>query len=105
MALNKTERRQRIHYRIRKHVNGTAERPRMVVLKVLPLNAKARMGSMLLLSWEKLLRSARKRKASLPYLSTAEAISIMAELKVWQMPPVKVALFSKDYGKYERKKS
>ena len=33
MALNKTERRQRIHYRIRKHVNGTAERPRMVVFR------------------------------------------------------------------------
>lgn len=33
MALNKTERRQRIHYRIRKVVNGTAERPRMVVFR------------------------------------------------------------------------
>ena len=33
MALNKIERRQRIHYRIRKHVNGTAERPRMVVFR------------------------------------------------------------------------
>ena len=32
MALNKIERR-RIHYRIRKHVNGTAERPRMVVFR------------------------------------------------------------------------
>ena len=33
MALNKIERRKRIHYRIRKHVNGTAERPRMVVFR------------------------------------------------------------------------
>ena len=33
MALNRTERRRRIHYRIRKHVNGTAERPRMVVFR------------------------------------------------------------------------
>ena len=33
MALNKIERRRRIHYRIRKHVNGTAEKPRMVVFR------------------------------------------------------------------------
>ena len=33
MALNKIQRRKRIHYRIRKHVNGTAERPRMVVFR------------------------------------------------------------------------
>ena len=33
MALNKIERRKRIHYRIRKKVNGTAERPRMVVFR------------------------------------------------------------------------
>ena len=33
MALTRIERRQRIHYRIRKHVNGTAERPRMVVFR------------------------------------------------------------------------
>jgi len=33
MALTRTERRTRIHYRIRKHVNGTAERPRMVVFR------------------------------------------------------------------------
>ena len=33
MALNRIERRQRIHFRIRKHVNGTAERPRMVVFR------------------------------------------------------------------------
>lgn len=33
MALNKIQRRQRIHYRIRKVVNGTAERPRMVVFR------------------------------------------------------------------------
>ena len=33
MALTKTERRQRVHYRIRKVVNGTAERPRMVVFR------------------------------------------------------------------------
>ena len=33
MALNKTERKKRIHYRIRKVVNGPAERPRMVVFR------------------------------------------------------------------------
>ena len=33
MALNRIERRQRIHYRIRKKVNGTAEKPRMVVFR------------------------------------------------------------------------
>ena len=33
MALNRTERRRRIHYRIRKKVSGTAERPRMVVFR------------------------------------------------------------------------
>ena len=33
MALNRIERRRRSHYRIRKHVNGTAERPRMVVFR------------------------------------------------------------------------
>ncbi|MBQ9892670.1 MAG: 50S ribosomal protein L18 [Bacteroidales bacterium] len=33
MALNRIERRRRIHYRIRKKVNGTAERPRMVVFR------------------------------------------------------------------------
>ena len=33
MALNRIERRRRIHYRIRKHVNGTDERPRMVVFR------------------------------------------------------------------------
>ncbi len=33
MALNKIQRRRRIHYRIRKRVNGTAERPRLVVFR------------------------------------------------------------------------
>lgn len=33
MAMNKIARRRRIHYRIRKHVNGTAEKPRMVVFR------------------------------------------------------------------------
>ena len=33
MALNRIERRKRIHYRIRKHVSGTAEKPRMVVFR------------------------------------------------------------------------
>ena len=33
MALNKIQRRRRIHFRIRKHVNGTAEKPRMVVFR------------------------------------------------------------------------
>ncbi len=31
--MNKVQRRKRIHYRIRKHVNGTAERPRLVVFR------------------------------------------------------------------------
>lgn len=33
MAINKIERRQRIKYRIRKHVSGTPERPRMAVYR------------------------------------------------------------------------
>ncbi|MCI1779524.1 MAG: 50S ribosomal protein L18 [Bacteroidales bacterium] len=33
MAINKSERRKRIHYRIRKIVSGTAERPRMCVFR------------------------------------------------------------------------
>jgi large subunit ribosomal protein L18 len=33
MALNKIERRKRIHFRIRKRVNGTAQRPRLVVFR------------------------------------------------------------------------
>ena len=33
MALNRVERRKRIHFRIRKHVNGTAQRPRLVVFR------------------------------------------------------------------------
>ena len=33
MALNRIERRRRIHYRIRKHVSGTAEKPRMAVYR------------------------------------------------------------------------
>ena len=33
MALIRLARRKRIHYRIRKNVNGTAERPRMVVFR------------------------------------------------------------------------
>jgi large subunit ribosomal protein L18 len=33
MALSRIARRQRIHFRIRKHVNGTAERPRLVVFR------------------------------------------------------------------------
>ena len=33
MALSRIERRRRIHYRIRKHVKGTAERPRMCVFR------------------------------------------------------------------------
>ena len=33
MALSRIARRQRIHYRIRKHVNGTAEWPRLVVFR------------------------------------------------------------------------
>lgn len=33
MAINKTERRKRIHYRIRKTVKGTAQKPRMCVFR------------------------------------------------------------------------
>ena len=33
MALNRIERRRRIHYRIRKHVSGTAEKPRLAVFR------------------------------------------------------------------------
>ena len=35
MALNKIERRKRIHYRIRKVVNGTPERQRMECLEAI----------------------------------------------------------------------
>ena len=35
MALTKIERRRRIHYRIRNHVSGTAERPRLNVFRSL----------------------------------------------------------------------
>ena len=62
MALNRIERRRRIHYRIRKHVNGTAERPRMVVF----------------------------RSNKQIYVQVIN-VSSMAELKVWQMLPVKAA--------------
>ena len=33
MALSRIDRRRRIHYRIRKHVNGTPERPRLAVFR------------------------------------------------------------------------
>ena len=33
MALSRIARRKRIHYRIRKHVNGTESRPRLVVFR------------------------------------------------------------------------
>ena len=33
MAINKIERKKRIHYRIRKVVNGTAQKPRMCVFR------------------------------------------------------------------------
>ena len=33
MTMNKLERRQRIRYRIRKHVSGTSDRPRMAVFR------------------------------------------------------------------------
>jgi len=33
MAMNRKERRQRIKYRVRKHVSGTPERPRMAVYR------------------------------------------------------------------------
>lgn len=33
MTMNKIERRQRIRYRIRKHISGTSDRPRMAVFR------------------------------------------------------------------------
>ena len=118
MALNKIERRKRIHYRIRKVVNGTAERPRMVVfrsnkqiyvqviddVKAVTLAAAA--------SNDKELAAACKGKSGIEAAAiVGKAIAeraiakgittiafdrggytfIMEELKVWQMLPVKAA--------------
>ena len=107
MALNRIERRRRIHYRIRKHVNGTAERPRMVVFRsnkqiyVQVINdlegktrQRARMVSTPPPSSARRSPSAPSPRVSPRSLSTAEAISSMAELKVWPMLPVKAASYS-----------
>ena len=131
MALNRIERRRRIHYRIRKHVNGTAERPRMVVFRsnkqiyVQVINDLEGKTLVAAASNDKALAAEprpttrpspprpRVRTASTPppssarrspsapsprvsprSLSTAEAISSMAELKVWPMLPVKAASYS-----------
>ena len=117
MALNKIERRKRIHYRIRKVVNGTAERPRMVVFRsnkqiyvqvvddlraqlfVQPLqmtrhlqqSARARLVSRQQLSSERRSQSAHSQQVSLLSHLTVVVTSIMEELKVWQTLPVKVA--------------
>ena len=113
MALNRIERRRRIHYRIRKHVNGTAERPRMVVFRsnkqiyVQVINDLEGKTLVAAASNDKALAaetpppSSARRSPSAPSprvsprsLSTAEAISSMAELKVWPMLPVKAASYS-----------
>ena len=109
MALNRIERRRRIHYRIRKHVNGTAERPRMVVFRsnkqiyVQVINDLEGKTLVAAASNDKALaaESSARRSPSAPSprvsprsLSTAEAISSMAELKVWPMLPVKAASYS-----------
>ena len=121
MALNRIERRRRVHYRIRKHVNGTAERPRMVVFRsnkqiyvqvvddqkgvtlvaaasndkvTLPPSAKARLESRLPPSSERRSPSVPRRRESPLSLLTVEVTSITVELKVWPTLPVKVALFS-----------
>ena len=120
MALNREERRRRIHYRIRKHVNGTPERPRLAVFrsnkqiyaqviddehgvtlvaaasndKALAAECKVRMVLMLPPSSGRLLRHAPWRRESPPCLSTTEVISTTEGLKVWQMPHAKAASIS-----------
>ena len=115
MALNRIERRRRIHYRIRKHVNGTAERPRMVVFRsnkqiyvqvVNDLEGKtlvaaasndkalARTASMPPPSSARLSPSAPSQPVSTRLLSTAEVTSSTAELNLWPMLPVKAASYS-----------
>ena len=100
MALNRIERRRRIHYRIRKHVNGTAERPRMVVFRsnkqiyVQVINDLEGKTLVAAASNDKALAAETKGKNGPRSLSTAEAISSMAELKVWPMLPVKAASYS-----------
>ena len=103
MALNRVERRRRIHYRIRKHVNGTAERPRMVVFrsnkqiyvqvvddeKGVTLAAAASNDKGLVAeckgknepprSWARPSPPAPRRRASPPSLSTVEVTCITAE--------------------------
>ena len=81
MALNRIERRRRIHYRIRKHVNGTAERPRMVVFRS---NKQIYVQVVNDLS----------PPVSPRWLSTAEVISSTAELNHWQTLPAKAASLS-----------
>ena len=117
MALNKIERRKRIHYRIRKVVNGTAERPRMVVFrsnkqiyvqvvddlkgatlcaaasndKALAAECKGKTGIEAAAIVGKAMQSALSQQVSLLSHSTVVVTFITEELKVWQTLPAKVA--------------
>ena len=126
MALNRIERRRRIHYRIRKHVNGTAEKPRMVVFrsnkqiyvqvvndevgktlcaaasndKELAAQCKGKTG----VEAAAIVGKAIAERALAPLSASIVAVTFSTEeLKVWPMLPVKVASYSKrrDYGKYK----
>lgn len=117
MALNKIERRKRVHYRIRKVVNGTAERPRMVVFrsnkqiyvqvvddlkgatlcaaasndKALAAECKGKTGVEAAAIVGKAIAERALQRESLRFHSTVEVTSIMVGLKVWQTLPVKAA--------------
>ncbi len=127
MALNRIERRRRVHYRIRKHVNGTAERPRMVVFrsnkqiyvqvvddqkgvtlvaaasndKVLAAECKGKNGKeAAAIVGKGDRRACQGERYHMRSLSTVVVISIMVELNVWPTLPVKAVLYSnRNYGK------
>ena len=120
MALNRIERRRRVHYRIRKHVNVTAERPRMVVFrsnkqiyvqvvddqkgvtlvaaasndKVLAAECKGKTGIEAAAIVGKAIAERAKEKGITTISFDVEVTSITVDLKVWPTLPVKVALFS-----------
>ena len=111
MALNRIERRRRVHYRIRKHVNGTAERPRLVVFRsnkqIYAQVVDDEQGRTLCAaaSNDKELAAQCKGKTgveaaaivgkAVPSASTVADTFSTEELRVWQTLPVKAASYSK----------